>query len=583
MRALWLFALGVPLCAGCADVAATAYDAGAVSPVGQGTDAGGPRVTAPDAGVATSGDDASIAVSDDGGASGAPVPAADGGVPTPLPGGAAAWLSQVVYLVMPDRFQNGDPTNDDAGTPSCFDPTDPKKFHGGDLAGLRQRIPYLQDLGVTAVWITPQYRQSSDRCGYHGYWAGFTDPDDGAMEPKMGTPADLSGLANDLHAAGMRLVLDMVVNHSGIGAPVVTQQPTWFHNPSTCSSLGDPNVYCPVGGKPLPDFAQENPVVASYLTAMSVGWMTRFGIDGIRMDTVKNVLPAYWAASWFPAIRAAFPGVFVVGEDFDESGTTGLLAYLNDGFDSLFDYPAYPAIVSTFAQAGAVDALANAVALEISTYGLQRALQMERFVDNHDNPRLTSQFPSGTSDADVAARFKLAMVALFTLPGIPEVMWGDEIAMYGAADPDNRRDMPSWAWTAGTRAGAHAGMGAGDGQAAYAHLQSLIATRKAHVALQQGSYAEEWRQNGGAANVFAYHRGSGSDHVITAINVGAAASVSLPITASHALSAGDKAALPDGTVLKDVLGEGAPATVTVAGGVLPIALPAQTAGIYVLP
>jgi glycosidase len=484
---------------------------------------------------------------------------------------------------MPDRFQNGDPTNDDAGTPNCFDPTNPSKWHGGDIAGLRQRIPYLQDLGVTAVWITPQYRQSPDRCGYHGYWAGFTDPDDGAMEPKMGTPADLSGLVNDLHAAGMRLVLDMVVNHSGVTAPVVTTDPTWFHDPSTCSSLGDPTIYCPVGGSPLPDFAQENPVVASYLTAMSVGWMTRFGIDGIRMDTVKNVLPAYWASSWFPAIRAANPGIFVVGEDFDETGTSGLAAYLNDGFDSLFDYPAYPSIVSTFASAGAVDALASAVAAEISTYGLARAIQMERFVDNHDNPRLTSQFPAGTSDADVAARFKLAFVALLTLPGIPEVMWGDEIAMYGAADPDNRRDMPSWAWSAATRAGPHVGMGAGDGQAAYAHLQSLIAIRKAHAALQSGSYAEQWRQNGGTANVFAFHRGAGADHVVTAINVGAAAaSVSLPVASSNALTASDKAALPNGTVLTDVLGEGAPATVTVTSGVLPIALPAQTAGIYVL-
>src|ERR1700723_667245 len=99
---------------------------------------------------------------------------------------------------MPDRFQNGDPTNDDVGTPNCFDPTNPSKWHGGDLAGLRQRIPYLQDLGVTTVWIPPRYRQSPDRCGSPGYWAAFASPDDGAVEPKMGTPADLSGLSNDL-------------------------------------------------------------------------------------------------------------------------------------------------------------------------------------------------------------------------------------------------------------------------------------------------------------------------------------------------------------------------------------------------
>jgi glycosidase len=296
---------------------------------------------------------------------------------------------------------------------------------------------------------------------------------------------------------------------------------------------------------------------------------------------VKNVLPAYWASSFFPGVRGAFPGVFVVGEDFDESGPAALLPFLNDGFDSLFDYPRYPAYVSTFAQGGAVDALADAVTQAITTYGIDRARGMTSFVDNHDNPRLTSLFPAGTSDADIAARFRLALGASFTLPGIPQLMWGDEIAMYGATDPDNRRDMPSWAWSAATRAGAHAGMGAGDGQAAYAHVQGLVAIRKAHAALQQGSYAELWRKGGGSSNVLAFHRGSGTDHVVVAIAPGAAATVSLPIAASNNLTSADKAALPDGTVLKDVLGEGAPATVTVAGGALPIALPAQSMGIYV--
>jgi alpha-amylase len=504
-----------------------------------------------------------------------------GGSPSPLPSSTDTWLAQVIYLVMPDRFQNGDPANDNAGTPNCFDPSDPSKWHGGDIAGLRQRIPYLHDLGVTAVWITPQYKQVPDRCGYHGYWADFTSPDDGAVEPKMGTPAELSGLANDLHAAGIRLVLDMVVNHSGIGARVVTEQPTWFHDPATCEGLGAKAVYCPIGGKPLPDFAQENPAVASYLSAMSAGWVTRFGIDGIRMDTVKHVLPAYWASSWFPAIRAARPGLFVVGEDFDQSSPAGLDAYLKVGFDSLFDYPRYPAIVSTFAKGGSVDALANAVAQAIATYGFARAIQMVSFVDNHDNPRLTSQFPAGTTDADVTARFRLALGAIFTLPGIPQVMWGDEVAMLGGKDPDNRRDMPAWAWSAETRAGSHAGMAAGDGEAGYTFLRSLIAIRRAHPALQRGSYAEEWRQSGGTANVLAFHRGAANDHVIAVINVGGAASVSLPIATSETLTASDKGALTDGTVLKDALGEGAPPTVTVTGGVLPIALPPETMGIYV--
>ena len=501
--------------------------------------------------------------------------------PEPLPTDASTWGAQVVYLVMPDRFQNGDPTNDDLGVPRCFDPLDPRKWHGGDLAGLRQRIPYLRDLGVTAVWITPPNRASADRCGYHGYWSDLTDPDDGAVEPKLGTPADLAGLANDLHAVGMRLVLDMVVNHTGIGARIVTEHPDWFHDPKSCKLLGDPAVHCPIGGEALPDFAQETPAVARYLTAMSVGWTTRYGLDGIRMDTVKHVLPAYWASSWFPGVRGASPGLFVIGEDFDTSGPNGLRAFLDDGFDSLFDYPRYPAIVSTFARGGSLDALANAVKAAITTYGIARARQLTSFVNNHDNPRLGSLFPAGTADAVVAAKLALAMGAIFTLPGIPQLTWGDEIGMLGAADPDNRRDMPSWAWSAATRAGAHAGMASGDGQAAYAHMQRLIAIRKAHVALQRGSYAELWRENGGPANVLAFYRGDSRDRVIAAINVGGAANVALPIALSHELDASDKESMPEGTVFADVLGEGGPTAATVSGGALALSLPAHTMGIYV--
>jgi glycosidase len=559
--------------AACADVHPAMYDAGALSPATPPADGAAPIATN-DAGL-----DATVA--GDAGAPPPPVPLPDGGAVTPLPSTPDTWLAQVIYLVIPDRFTNGDPSND-AAVAGCLDAGDPKAIHGGDFAGLRARIPYLRDLGVTAVWVTPAYLQAASRCSYHGYWADFTDPDDGALAPNLGSAGDLALLVGDLHAAGIRFVLDMVVNHAGIGARAVAQHPGWFHDPTTCKSLGDPNVYCPVGGKPLPDFAQENGAVAAYLSRVSVGWAARFGVDAVRMDTVKNVLPSYWASSWFPAMRAASPGLFVVGEDFDESGASALKPYLDDGFDSLFDYPRYAALVATFAKGGSVDGVASAVADAIATYGMDRALRMTSFADNHDNPRMTSLVPAGTSDADTAGRFRLALGAIVTLPGIPQIMWGDEVAMLGAADPDNRRDMPAWAWDAKARAGAHAGDSVGDGQAQYAFVQKLLATRAAHTALQKGSYAELWRQNGGPANVLAFFRGDGSDRVIVAINPGTAATVALPIAASHQLSAGDKAAMPDGTSFQELLGAGAPASATIAGGALSLAMPAQSIGVYAI-
>jgi glycosidase len=543
--------------AACADVAPAAYDARPLAPLPTRSDAGTDD-TAPAS-------DASMTE--------------DAGAVAPLPVTADTWTSQVLYFVMPDRFADGDPSNDSA-VAGCFDPTDPKKIHGGDLAGLRARIPYLKDLGVTALWITPQYLQSTDRCGYHGYWADFVDPDDGALAPNEGPASDLTSLVSDLHAAGMRLVLDMVVNHSGTHARVVSQHPEWFHDASTCAALGDPAVYCPLNAG-LPDFAQERPDVAAFLSTTSARWATRSGIDGVRMDTVKNVLPAFWAGSWFPAMRAASPSLFTLGEVFDESGAAALAPYLDDGFDSLFDYPRYAALASTFAAGGSVDAVADQVNQAIATYGLARATRMTSFLDNHDNPRFTSRVPAGTNDADALARFRLALGAVFTLPGVPQLMWGDEIAMRGGPDPDNRRDMPAWAWSASSRAGAHAGDAVGDGQATYAFVQSLIAARLAHTALQRGSYAEQWRQNGAPTNVLGFFRGEGADLAIVAINAGAAATVSLPIATSKTVPPEGKAALPDGTVLHELLGAGAPASATVAGGVLTLALPTATMGIYV--
>jgi glycosidase len=493
----------------------------------------------------------------------------------PDPNIVEVWSTKTLYLVLTDRFANGDTTNDALGPAGCFDPADPKKFHGGDLAGVRQRIPYLRELGVTAIWILPVYLQSPDRCGYHGYWADFTDPDDGAIQPTLGGADDLHGLIDDAHAAGMRVVLDMVVNHSGKAARVLTQHPSWFHDPTTCSTLGDPSVYCPIGSK-LPDFAQEQPVVAAYLSAMSVGWTQRFAIDGIRMDTVKNVPPAYFHDSWFPAIRAGRP-LFTVGEVFDEGAATDLSPYLNAGFDSLFNYPLYPVLVATFAKGGSVNALADKVKEELAAFGLLRTTMLSTFLDNHDNPRFVSQIPTTTVVDDARRHYHMALAALFALPGIPQLYYGDELALYGGPDPDNRRDMPSWAWDAAMRPGAHGTDSLPDPQLTFALVQTLIAARAKHPALSAGAYAEMWRQGGLAANVFAFARrdAASGDVVVAAFNAGAADSGALHISAHPA-------GLADGTMLDDLLGGagGAPATLSVTGGGFTLDLPPLAVGLY---
>jgi glycosidase len=206
------------------------------------------------------------------------------------------------------------------------------------------------------------------------------------------------------------------------------------------------------------------------------------------------------------------------------------------------------------------------VAQSIATYGIDRACRMVTFLDNHDVPRLAGEFPSGTSDEVVARMAALAAGALFTLPGIPQLTWGDEIVMRGGADPDNRRDMPAWAWSAESRRGAHP-EAVGDAQAAFTRMQTLIAIRKAHPALQGGSYVELARKGSSAANVLAFERRLGADRVLVAINPGDSASLVVPVES-------------EGRFV-DQLGDGAPPRVVAEKGSLALALPARTMGIYV--
>ncbi|MGE5186232.1 MAG: alpha-amylase family glycosyl hydrolase [Acidobacteriota bacterium] len=499
------------------------------------------------------------------------VPAGDSPAPLPpTPAGQNGWHSQVLYLVLVDRFRDGVPANDDAT--HCYDPGDPHAFHGGDLEGLRQHLDYLRDVGATAIWITPPNLQAGPggACGYHGYWIDYSDPADDALEPELGSAADLEHLTSDLHAAGMRFVLDMVVNHAGDTSRLPRQHANWFHDPATCSQLGPAQVYCPVDHHP--DFAQEQPQVAAYLSALEARAVTRYAVDGIRMDTAKHVPAAYFKDSFFPAVRAANASVFSVAEIFEEGSTSTFWPYLDAGFDSAFHYPLYAALVDAIGHAGSVDRVAQAVADGIAMVGPARALDLVLFVDNHDVPRFANLPGYGVPEDEIRRRLMLALDLIFTLPGIPELYYGDELGMYGAGDPDNRRDLPAWAMDPAQRAQPHPGAAVAGSQTIYARVQRLAQLRRTVPALADGEYRELWRQNGAAnPNVYAFSRGTGAGSRIVVISNGARRTGTLHIPV-HGIA--------DGTPLVDELGDGAPQQVAVAGGKLVVDLPARSAAIY---
>ena len=487
-------------------------------------------------------------------------------------GGAAEvdWSRQVIYLALVDRFANGATANDHLGLPGCFDPADPQKWHGGDFVGMRGRLDYLSSLGVGALWITPAAQQAAGptgKCGYHGYWADYADPDDGAVEPRLGTAAELTALVGAVHDAGMAFILDMVVNHPGDHARVVTQHPDWFHDPATCAQLGDPAIYCPYRAG-ISDFAQEQPAVATYLSSLSAGWTTRYPIDGIRMDTAKYVLPSYFHDSWVPSVRAVRP-LFLVAEVFSE--TVGdLKPYLDAGFDSTFNFPLRGALRDAVGHAGSLDLVAGVLADEQTQLGAARARTLVNMIDNHDTQRFANEPGSAVANDEIRARLELALAIAFCAPGIPQLYAGDELGLFGGDDPDNRRDMPSWAWTAAGRATAMPPEAIPNAELIFEYVHKLVSLRRSEVALAIGDYSEMWRPNGSTTeNVLAFLRAGAGEQVIFVANNGdAPATVTLMMHARIA----------DGVTLGDLLG--AAPDVTTANGMLAVTLPAKTAALY---
>ncbi len=487
------------------------------------------------------------------------------------------WRRQVVYLAMVDRFYNGDPTNDRLVQPDCFEVGGDRSYHGGDIAGLRARLDYLRDLGATAIWTTPLYAQDDWGCGYHGYWAEY-DPDAPlAVEPRLGTADEVRAYVTDLHAAGMLAVFDLVVNHTGRGSELPHERPDWFHDAADCEA-GPAEHNCALSG--LPDFAQENPEVAAYLSATSQQWVETFGIDGVRMDTAKHVPLSYFADSWMPAVRAARSDLWVVAEVFDGSGAQVFEPYFDAGFSSATHFPLRYTLRDVFGNGASLNLLADRVREAIDELGLDRALTMMTFLSNHDVPRWAEEVFEGASPARRLAAYRLALATIFTTPGIPQLYQGDELGLRGFW-PDNRRLMPAWAWAADARAGDHP-ESLPDAGGTYDFVKALIAIRRDNAALYKGYYSELWRQNAGP-RLYAFFRGSGDNRIVVVIHDGDGPSgeVSMRLQDNPGIAADDQVALSDGAVFEELLDAGAPATVTLGdGGRFSVVMPARSVGIY---
>jgi len=495
----------------------------------------------------------------------------------------------VIYLIMPDRFANGDPSNDDPpASRGMLNRQKSRYYHGGDLQGLINHLPYLKDLGVTAIWLNPIYdnvnhlneRETYDNeaiTDYHGYGA----VDFYAVDEHLGDVAKFRELVEVAHQHGIKVIQDQVANHSGPYHPWVKDSPTptWYNGTEANHlnetwqtwTLMDPHATPQVQKETLegwfvnilPDLNQNDEEVARYIIQNTLWWIGITGLDGIRQDTLPYVPRRFWRA-WMAAIKGEYPSLTVVGELFD--GDPALVSFfqggktrfdgIDSGIDTLFDFPVYFPLRRAFAEGKHIREVANMLARD-HLYVNPNVLVT--FLGLHDVARFMNE--PGASIAGL----KLAFTFLMTARGIPMVYYGDEIAMPGGNDPDNRRDFPG-GWPGDPRSAFAASGRTPDEQIVFEHVRRLAHLRAELEPLRRGSLVnlEVTEQT------YAYARVTDRASVVVVFNNGPQ-----PATVECGVS---PARLSDGDRLKDELGI-AP-DVRVEGGKIKANLPARSASIY---
>jgi glycosidase len=421
----------------------------------------------------------------------------------PATDGFAGFSSRdVMYLIMTDRFADGDLKNDGpqgksySNSPEAVEErAKPRGWHGGDLRGVEQHLDYLQKMGITTVWTTPVY-QNHEGSSYHGY--GATDLY--KVDEHYGTLKDLQSLAAALHARGMKLVLDTVPNHVGPENPWVNDEPTpnWFHGTKAHHLKAETDFHALINphaperdrvatlegwfADTLPDMNTEDPAVAQYLRQNTVWWIEETGADGLRIDTFPYVNREFWH-DFNGELKQLYPRVTEVGEVFNgdpvitSSFAGGVTrAGVDTELWTPFDFPTYFALRDVFGKGAPMSKLADVLAQD-SLY--PHPERLVPFFGNHDTTRFMDAVKGN------AAWLGLAFGYVMTTRGMPEIYSGDEIAMPGGEDPDNRRDFPGGFPGASANAFEASGRTT-EQQGSYAWVSQLTAVRRAHEALQCG-------------------------------------------------------------------------------------------------
>lgn len=371
----------------------------------------------------------------------------------------------LIYLIMPDRFSNGDAAND------SFDNLRERGIHrdsmfsrhGGDLQGIMNHLDYLKNLGITAIWLTPEIENDEPSASYHGY--AVTDYY--KIDPRYGTNELYKKFVEKCHSMGLKVIKDLVHNHAGTEGYLIQDMPmkSWVHQwPAyTKSNFRDAAVMDPHASPMdrklmqdgwfdhrMADLNQKNVYVQNYLTQNHIWWVEYAGIDGFRLDTYPYNEPVYMA-KWAKDVKAEFPKLSIFGETlvwsaanqaFFTQGNT-----VNRGFDTQLPGVTDAVLKDAIYEAingndGWTDGVGRLYSVVAQDFLYQDATRNTIFMDNHDMSRLLSMV------GEDVTKYKSAMAMLLTMRGVPQMYYGDEILMKNYSNPDGlvREDFPGgWA------------------------------------------------------------------------------------------------------------------------------------------
>ena len=412
--------------------------------------------------------------------------------------------SDVVYLLMPDRFSNGDTTNDNQpGMLEKADRQNPNGRHGGDIAGIKNHLGYIRDLGATTIWINPLVENNNPEYSYHGY--AITDFY--KIDPRFGSNADYFDLVKSVHENGLKVIMDMVFNHSSVFNWLILDLPesNWIHQfpEYTQSNFRASTITDPYASeydkarmlegwfdKHMADLDQRSELLDNFLVQNSIWWIESSGIDGVRIDTQPYSYKEF-LTEWSERVFREYPGLNVVGETWlqkesitayfqkDAPNTDGY----NSGIPCVTDFPLRGAINNAFNEKdGWTEGLARLYYVLAQDFLYDKPENTFVFADNHD---LTRYYTAVGKDFK---KWKMGMAFLMTTRGIPMIYYGTEILMTGNEHEGHgsiRKDFPG-GWPGDENNAFQSAGRSIEQNEAYDYLQKLILWRENNPVVYNG-------------------------------------------------------------------------------------------------